>query len=122
MTPREQAIEAMATAYAQAIGCFAVQRGHEITDAIKRLTGELETLRRDFRTLAARVERLTRLRWEGHTLMVAAIQFGSIWNGTGQYSTPGWRVVLSNCNHVGVYPTETEARAALETAAREACK
>ena len=111
-----------------------------MTEAIKRLTGELEALRRDFRTLvttsaehaaalkterdalAARVERLTQLRWDGHTLMVGAIQFGSIWNGTGQYPTPGWRAILSNCDHVGVYPTETEARAALETAAREACK
>lgn len=74
--------------------------------------------------LAARVERLTKMEWNstGSEMSLGAIQFGSIWNGTTEYETPGWRAVRSNGDHVGVYATEAEARAALEAAAREATR
>lgn len=72
--------------------------------------------------LAARVERLTRLEWDGPVMSLGAIQFGSIWNGTEEYETPGWRAVLNSGDHVGVYATEAEARAALEAAAMEATR
>ncbi len=89
----------------------------EAADAIERLTAERDVM-------AARVDRLTKMAWNstGSQMSLGRLLFGVIWNGTEEYETPGWRAVLNGGDHVGVYATEAEARAALEAAAREATR
>ena len=76
--------------------------------AIERLIAERDAL-------AARVERLTRLEWDDRTLMVGPMPFGTYWWASGGRT---WR-----CEELDQeFATEAEACAAMEAAAREACK